>query len=80
MTDRFLIELVHDVPIALGPVSGLINRAASRCQPVLQPQAGDVPKVPCIVRDHRQIIDKGCRPDEQVHIVDADALWPEVGS
>ena len=56
-----------------------IGYTASGSQPVFEAQAGDVPKVLGIVRHHGQVVDEACRPDEQVHIVDADSLPPEVG-
>ena len=52
--DRFLTELGHDVSAAPGQASRQIDRGASGSQPVLQPQAGDLPKVSGIVRDQRE--------------------------
>ncbi len=55
---------------------GVSSGFAPRAQ-ILDAETGNVLKVPRIVRRHGQVIDKGCRPDKQIHIVDADALRPE---
>ena len=70
-TGRELKSIAHE--------AGRIGFAASRSQPVFHAQTGNVPKMLGVMRNHRQVKDKGCCPDKQVHVIDTDTPRPEVG-
>src|SRR5262245_5083053 len=54
-------------------MTGFRSRAYSWREPVLEPQSGDILKMPGVVRHERQVVVEGYRSDHQIDGISSDA-------